>query len=400
MIEGQATIVTDQLTVRGLGEITVEAYQPGNDQYKAATPVQHKFNISKAILTAAANDQKITYGENIPELTIDISGFVLEESSSVIDEMPKATTIADNSSDAGNYGIAVSGGFDDHYEFAYVNGQLEIQKAVQEITVEKIDDKLTTDPDFSINATVNSGLSLTYKVLSGPATMNENVVSLTGEEGKVTLEVSQPGNINYKPASKQIFFNVILVDETRPSLSITSSAKDTVNEAFTIAIVFSEKVKEFSVDDISIENGTVKSLITSDNITFSAKIEPSLIGSVSIHISENKVTDMNGNGNTASDEFSLYFKGYLTSLEDDKNFSYKIYPNPARHFFILDADLKRISDDIQIIITDLKGGTVLIRKMNVFKDETIINLSGLTKGVYVVKIIDGSEIYSEKLIVN
>ena len=55
------------------------------------------------------------------------------------------------------------------------------------------------DPPFAVTASSSSGLPVTITVVSGPAAITGNVVTLTGA-GLVVLEASQPGNANYLPA--------------------------------------------------------------------------------------------------------------------------------------------------------------------------------------------------------
>jgi hypothetical protein len=52
---------------------------------------------------------------------------------------------------------------------------------------------------FAINATASSGLAVTYTVVSGPATVSGNMVTLTGA-GPVTIQASQAGNSTYAAA--------------------------------------------------------------------------------------------------------------------------------------------------------------------------------------------------------
>lgn len=84
----------------------------------------------------------------------------------------------------------------------------EIAKAAQTISLEFIEDKFTTDNSFIAEAAVDSGLPLTFEV-SGPATVEENTITLTGEEGEVVVTVSQVGNEDYFSTTAQESFMVI-----------------------------------------------------------------------------------------------------------------------------------------------------------------------------------------------
>lgn len=81
-------------------------------------------SISKATLTATANNLNRLFNTANPPLTISYSGFVNNETIAVINTVPVATTSATLSSPGGSYPIIVSGGADDRYEFNYVSGEL------------------------------------------------------------------------------------------------------------------------------------------------------------------------------------------------------------------------------------------------------------------------------------
>lgn len=70
----------------------------------------------------------------------------------------------------------------------------------QAISFPQITNHLSTDPPFAIEATATSGLNVLFEVLSGPATINGNIVTLTGEAGEVSIKATQPGNGTYAPA--------------------------------------------------------------------------------------------------------------------------------------------------------------------------------------------------------
>ncbi|MEL6864245.1 MAG: GEVED domain-containing protein [Bacteroidota bacterium] len=70
----------------------------------------------------------------------------------------------------------------------------------QTITFPAISDKLTTDAPFSISATASSGLPVSFSIISGPASISGNTITLDGTTGTVVVEASQAGNANYDPA--------------------------------------------------------------------------------------------------------------------------------------------------------------------------------------------------------
>lgn len=78
------------------------------------------------------------------------------------------------------------------------NGTLD--PGYQAISFPQIPNHLTTDPPFALEATATSGLPVFFEVVSGPATVNGNIVTLTGAQGEVTIKATQPGNGTFDPA--------------------------------------------------------------------------------------------------------------------------------------------------------------------------------------------------------
>lgn len=85
--------------------------------------------VNKARLLIWANDFTKVYGEENPELTYTCSGFVNNESESVLTSTPDVYTKATKYSSVGKYDISVDGADAVNYSFSYLDGTLEITKA-------------------------------------------------------------------------------------------------------------------------------------------------------------------------------------------------------------------------------------------------------------------------------
>lgn len=80
----------------------------------------------------------------------------------------------------------------------------------QSINFSALPNRLTTDAPFYLNASASSGLPVSFSITSGPATVDGNTVTLTGDPGIVTVKASQEGNAEYAPAEdKEASFNAI-----------------------------------------------------------------------------------------------------------------------------------------------------------------------------------------------
>ncbi len=74
-----------------------------------------------------------------------------------------------------------------------------VGKSEQIITFGLLPDKLVNVGPFGVTATASSGLPVALSIASGPATVNSNIVTLTGA-GAVTVRASQSGNTNFNAA--------------------------------------------------------------------------------------------------------------------------------------------------------------------------------------------------------
>ncbi len=94
-------------------------------------------------------------------------------------------------------------------ETSNFNGTLN--PGYQAISFPQIPNHLTSDNPFSIQASATSGLEVFFEVLSGPASIAGNVVTLTGAPGEVSIRATQPGNGTYTPAIP-VINNFMVID--------------------------------------------------------------------------------------------------------------------------------------------------------------------------------------------
>ncbi len=71
---------------------------------------------------------------------------------------------------------------------------------IQSIDFQPIPDKFTIDQPFALMATASSGLAVVFTILSGPASLNGNLLALNGTAGTVTVMASQAGNADWQAA--------------------------------------------------------------------------------------------------------------------------------------------------------------------------------------------------------
>lgn len=103
--------------------------------------------------------------------------------------------------DAGNSDIQFTHSYLVEYDsFTNLTGQT--------IAFAPLPDRQSGDPPFTLNATASSGLPVTFTLLSGPAFLAGNTLTITGV-GTVVIDASQAGNSNYFAAPDVIqSFNI------------------------------------------------------------------------------------------------------------------------------------------------------------------------------------------------
>jgi len=144
------------------------------------------------------NPGELTFGDEPVELLVSavsglpvslsvISGPGVLESDDYL-RITGAGTIVIRATQAGN----------ENYFPASLDYSIVVNKAEQSITFLPLAPAKKTGV-VSLNALSSSGLPVTYTVVSGPGTMNGNLLSFTGE-GQVEIKATQSGNDNYLAA--------------------------------------------------------------------------------------------------------------------------------------------------------------------------------------------------------
>ncbi|UCS92362.1 gliding motility-associated C-terminal domain-containing protein [Echinicola marina] len=111
--------------------ITSSGYTSGN---YTISYVDGNLEITQAALTVTADDQSKVYGEADGALTVSYSGFVNSDDETVLGGTLDVSRAAGE--DVGNYAITASGYTSPNYTISYVDGNLEITKAVLTVTAD------------------------------------------------------------------------------------------------------------------------------------------------------------------------------------------------------------------------------------------------------------------------
>ncbi len=129
VINTGATASSSAISTTGVGTYSTVASGASDDNYDF-TYVDGVLTINKAILTATASNASREYGNANPALTVSYSGFKNGETFVVINTGATASSSVNATSNVGSYTTVASGASDDNYDFTYVNGALNVTKAM------------------------------------------------------------------------------------------------------------------------------------------------------------------------------------------------------------------------------------------------------------------------------
>lgn len=190
VVSGPATVSGSTLTLTGMGPVTVRATQAGNANFEAALPVVRTFVSTKLSASIAWSGLVASYDGSIkqPSVTTTPAGLGVTLNYNG-DPLPPASV--------GSY--AVSASINDSTYQGQATATFVIQPGPQSISF-PAQSSVAVGTSYDPGATASSGLPVMYEVVSGPAQVNGNVVSVLGI-GPIVLRATQDGNRSYLAAS-------------------------------------------------------------------------------------------------------------------------------------------------------------------------------------------------------
>jgi hypothetical protein len=246
VVSGLATIAGNTVSVNGVGNVTVRASQPGNDNFNAAADVDQSFTVGKG-------NQTISFGSlggrafGDAPFTVNASassGFPV--SFNIVSGPANITGNSITVTGVGNVTVRASQNGSDNYNAApNVDQTFAVGKGSQTINFPGIGNRTYGEAPFGVSAAASSGLTVSFSVVSGPATVSGSTITITGA-GSVTLRALQSGNDTYDPApsadqsftvakaSQSIAFNGLSNRNVGDVFTVTASASSGLPVNFTI----------------------------------------------------------------------------------------------------------------------------------------------------------------------
>jgi hypothetical protein len=219
------------------GEYAIKAVSNATSANYTITSIDGKLTVNKAELIVKAENKTKVYSQPNPVLTSVITGYVLGDNATKISGTPGLSTTAVQNSDVNTYPIAVniSGLTSDYYYFTAIEGTLTITKDNQEITFGAVPVLYAGEADYTLNATTNKAMDITY------TSSNTNIATIVNGKihpvanGKCTITATQAGNNNYIAATQiQQEVTVVSVPGIQASaIALTNLLKDKITVSLT-----------------------------------------------------------------------------------------------------------------------------------------------------------------------
>ena len=241
----------------------------------------------------------------------------------------------------------------------------------QIISFGTIPDKYINDAPFTISATATSGLPVSFSIISGPASISGDTISLTGAVGTVTVEATQAGDINFNPAPPvSQSFMVTKVGQTISFIAIPNKAPN--DPPFTISASASSGLPvSFSIlsGPATIQDST----ITLTGATGIVQVEASQMGDTLYDMAVPVVNSFEVADSSSS----------IGELESGKII---LWPNPVDD--VLYLDLSSYPDKtVELAIFDISGKAMRVQKLRSPDENSIrIDVSDLPEGSYFLSI--------------
>jgi bacillolysin len=132
-----------------------------------------------------------------------------------------------------------------------------------------INDRFENAPPFTLSATASTNETVLFKVISGPATVSGNKLTITGAGTVVVRAYTQPGRVFYPIVVATQTFQVVAILSTNPLLDqATQVYPNPVQDILTVRTTNNSPIEQIELLDI-----TGKAILSKQNKTKLSEIQ-------------------------------------------------------------------------------------------------------------------------------
>ena len=351
--------------ITGVGEVVVKASQQGDDDFIPAEEVVKSFTVAKANQSTNFAIGSLTYGQAPVTINTTPGETANEVVYTIVSGPATVSGTVVTITGAGTLVVKATQEGSQNYNAAEVIKEFSIAKAAQTISFTSPSNKTFGDPAFDLTATGSgSGNPITFAIMSGPATVVNNTVTITGA-GTIVVKASQAGNENYLGASVEQTFC------SNPVKPVTTIAGlDTENPVLTSSATDGNQW---------FNNGTAINGATAQTYTAT---EPGVY---------TVVTSASTCTSAVSDAQVLI----ITGLETTPELRVRTYPNPVVNELIIDMHAINPKREATIALYDIAGRTMLTTKG---KGTVVLPMATYNPGRYTVVVNFGQQRIAKHII--
>ncbi len=254
-------------------------------------------------------------------------------------------------------------------------------------------------PSFSIDF-INEQTTAPVSVAVEYAQNSDMSGAVPGTESKITL---LPGSMmHFRTRATSEYFSSAIFELSMPPRPVIMSSESglTDKNPFIITIEFFQNADYFTARNLEIQNAVIDSLITlaahEKSATYLATVSPLDKGMISISVPANSLPE----GNFRSDPFELDFTGIISGTEEfHYGDAYMILsPNPTSGILrVISPVLDQ--NEVTLSIYTISGREIFTQQ--VFEiDETGLDLSFLSDGVYLLRLSSAQESIIQKFVIH
>lgn len=143
----------------------------------------------------------------------------------------------------------------------------------------------------------------------------------------------------------------VTTDYTAPTLAVSTAAANPVNGPIQVKVTASEAVYTLTADLFAVENGSLTGL-EKNGLEYTATITPAADGEVKVSIAKDKVMDLAGNLNPASNTLAFTYDATAPTTTLSSN-----APNPANSAFTVGITFSENVDGFELADLAVENGT-------------------------------------------
>ena len=375
LVSGPATLSGNELSITGAGAVSVKAIQLGDDNYKAAEEVVRTFTVNKAaqVITFAELSDK-TYGDAAFALTASASSSLAVS----FEVVSGPATLSGNElsiTGAGQVSVKAIQAGDANYKAAEeVVRTFTVNKAAQAITFAELADKTYGDAAFALTASASSSLAVSFEVVSGPASIKGNELTITGA-GEVSIKAMQLGDEYYAAA-----------ESVTRALDVFKADQQISFESIEDYILGGDPIELIAESNSGLE--VEFEIVEGEGEVDGNLLSPASVGNFVVRAYQSG--DENYNSAESTQEFMV---DQATGIEDVFAEQMKMYPNPATDFVNLKFPDNKLK---QIVLLNAAGQ--VIKTVTAYK-ELRLNVQNLRTGVYFVSVKSEGFVVTKRLMV-